>query len=174
MIDPVQKPRPAAAETFPEPPGLYVRADVLDEIRFNGSWKRDGLAGGLLVGRHYADPASSEPYVVVDGFVGGAHADDLQGFVRTLRSRWKESVAARATHFPEGEILGWYIAPGKDGPPDREALVLHNTFFNHPWQIGLWVPPEAAPTTARPERDTLRTGPVAVLDGASARLARPR
>lgn len=174
MIDPVQKARPAATDAFPEPPRLYVRGDVLEEIRFNGNWNRDGLAGGLLVGRHYADPGSGDAYVIVDGFVGGAHADDLTGFVRTLRSRWKETVAARVTHFPEGEIVGWYVAPGGDATPDREALVLHNTFFNHPWQIGLWVPPAGPPSTVRPDGETLRAGPVAELDAAAAHLARAR
>lgn len=175
MIEPVSKTRPMASETLEAPPKIYVRADVLDEIRFNGRWRRDGLAGGLLVGHHFKDPADASTYLVVDGFVGGSHADSMTGFIRELRERWKDAVAARASHLPDSEIVGWYVAPGDaEAEPDAEALLLHNSFFNHPWQAGLWVRPDAEPVAIDPEGDRLQTGAVAVLDGDRARPAKPR
>lgn len=175
MIEPVDRARPETPHAFERPPALYVHADVLDEIRFNGRWRRDALAGGLLVGRHFRDPETGARYLVAEGFVGGVHADDLTGFTRALRSGWKAAMADRAKHFPEGEIVGWYVAPGgADSAPDRPALVLHNTFFNHPWQLGLWVAPDAEPIAVRPEGDTLAEEPVAVLDRGGARPARAR
>ncbi len=164
-----------ASETLEAPPKIYVRADVLDEIRFNGRWRRDGLAGGLLVGHHYKDPTDASTYLVVDGFVGGSHADSMTSFIRELRERWKDAVAARASHLPDSEIVGWYVAPGDaEAEPDAEALLLHNSFFNHPWQAGLWVRPDAEPVAVDPEGDRLQTGAVAVLDGDRARPAKPR
>ncbi len=173
MIEPVDRPRPESQGDFARPPSLYVYGDVLEEIRFSGRWRRDALAGGLLVGRHYRDPDGGEHYAVAEGFVGGAHCDDLTDFTRTLRSGWNAAKDDRERHFPEGEIVGWYVAPGDpEVKPDRAALVLHNTFFNHPWQLGLWVGAEARPITVRPDGDTLDEGLVAVLDRAGARPAK--
>lgn len=171
MIEPVERPRPESSEPFAAAPDLYVYGDVLDEIRFNGRWRKDGLAGGLLVGRYFRDPDGGE-YGIAEGFVGGTHSDDLDTFGRALRSGWKSAIAERAVHLPDAQILGWYVAPG-DGErrPDRAALLLHNTFFNHPWQLGLWVAPDARPVTLRPAGETFEEGVVAVVDRAGAHAA---
>lgn len=174
MIEPVERSRPESAATFEEPPTLYVYGDVLDEIRFNGQWRSDGLAGGLLLGRHYRDPEGGD-YAVAEGFVAGTHSDDLTGFTRALRSSWKAAVAERSTLVPESEIVGWFVAPGDAAvEPDRAALLLHNTFFNHPWQVGLWVSPGSRAIAVRPAGDSLETGLVAVVDRAGARPAPSR
>ena len=174
MIEPVERPRPESSADFDSPPSLYVYGDVLDEIRFNGRWQSDGLAGGLLIGRAYRDPDGGR-YAIVEGFVGGAHSHDLTEFTRALRGNWKTAVAERSVHMPEAEIVGWYVAPADpEAKPDRGALLLHNTFFNHPWQVGLWVGPDARPFTIRPAGDSLEEGVVALLDRLGARPAPSR
>lgn len=174
MIEPASCPRPESTVTFDDPPALYVYADVLDEIRFNGQWRNDGLAGGLLIGRHFRD-GDGVDYAVAEGFVGGLHCDDIAGFTRALRNGWKAAVAERKVLVPEAQTLGWFVAPGDARiEPDRAALLLHNTFFNHPWQLGLWVPPKARPIALRPDGDSLETGVVATVDRAGARPAPSR
>lgn len=170
MIEPVERPRPESHADFESPPRLYVYGDVLDEIRFNGRWRGDGLAGGLLMGRHYRDPDDGGQYAVAEGFVGGTHCDDLTALTRAIRGNWKTAIAERGAHLPESEIVGWYVAPAGDLAPDRAALLLHNTFFNHPWQVGLWVAPKGRPVAVQPAGDTLDEGVVALLDRAGARL----
>jgi len=175
MIEPVEHPRPESASGFESPPGLYVYSDVLDEIRYNGRWRDDGLAGGLLIGRQYRDPDGGGDYIIAEGFIGGAHADDVTGFTRVLRNSWKTAVAERSVHLPDSEIIGWYVAPANAAiAPDRAALLLHNTFFNHPWQVGLWVGSEQRPIALRPAGDELDESPVAVLDRIGARPAPSR
>lgn len=174
MIEPVTRPRPAAAVPFDVPPALYIYEDVLDEIRLSGRWRRDQLAGGLLVGRHYADPDNT-PYLLVRGFVASRHTDDITEFSRTLRRGWQEAKDERAKHLPDDALLGWFLAPGAAGAePDRALLVLHNTFFNHAWQRGLWVPVDALPRVLHPAGDQLVEAPVAVIDKSGARPARAR
>lgn len=174
MIEPITRPRPAAATPFETPPTLYIYGDVLDEIRLSGRWRRDQLAGGLLAGRRYADEAG-HPYLVARGFVASRHADDITEFSRALRRGWQAARDERAKHLPDDAVLGWFIAPGAaDAEPDRALLVLHNTFFNHPWQRGLWVPIDAMPRALHPDGDQLAEGPVAVIDTGGARPARAR
>ncbi len=174
MIEPAERARPETTVDFESPPALYVYGDVLDEIRFNGGWRSEGLAGGLLVGRHYRD-ADGVHYAIAEGFVGGMHSEDLTRFTRALRGNWKTAVAERSAHMPEAEIVGWYVAPADaETAPDRGAVLLHNTFFNHPWQVGLWVKPDARPITVRPAGDTVEEGVVAVVDRLGARPAPSR
>ncbi len=163
MVEPLPKARPQAVEPTAGTPEIYLFGDVLEEVRFNGSWRPDRTAGGLLVGRHYSDPADGSAFVEVEGFVAGAHIGDVHEFTQYLRVQWKAATAALRYHFPEAEIVGWYLAMASGKAPSQAALVLHNTFFNHPWQVGLWVVGDEPACALRPSGDTLAQGPVGVL-----------
>ncbi len=164
MVEPLPKPRPALAEPVDGTPLLYAFADVLDEIRFNGRWRPDRVAGGLLVGEHYQDPDSGDSYVQVEGFVAGAHCTDTADFIRHLRLQWKASAATQRYHFPDAEVVGWYLAAARgEGAPGQPELVLHNTFFSHPWQTGLWLVGDAAARALRPDGDTFATTSVGLI-----------
>lgn len=142
MIEPLPKTRPRPHVGPPETaPTAYVYADVVDELRFNGRWDDGRIAGGLLVGAHFKDPDSDRSYVEIEGFVGGTHCEDSQAFLKYLRLHWKAAGGALRQHFPESEVVGWYVSwAGAARPWGQPELLLHNTFFNYPWQVGLWVP----------------------------------
>ncbi len=163
VVEPLPKQRPKTLETQDPAPALYIYQDVLEEVRFNGGWRPDRTAGGLLVGAHYRDPADGAAFVEAEGFVAGAHIGDVHEFTQYLRVQWKSATAALRYHFPEAEIIGWYLATPNGAAPGQAALVLHNTFFNHPWQTGLWVAGDEPPRTVRPLGDGLAEGPVGVL-----------
>jgi len=154
--------------TASEPP-LYIYADVVDEVRFNGLWRDDRTGGGLLVGRHYRDEATGAAYVEVEGYVAGAHVSDVNEFTQYLRVQWKSATAALRYHFPEAEILGWYIASVNERAPGQAELVLHNTFFNHPWQAGLWLAGGKPPQAVQPRGDSLEMFDVGVISTAEGR-----
>jgi len=175
VIEPVPLLRPTSAKDFDVPRTLYVYSDVLDELWYSGQWRNKGLSGALLVGGHFSDPLTGDAYLIVDGYVGGMHADDLTDYTRMLRREWKAALANREKHLPEGQILGWSVATCDESiEPDRAAVVLHNTFFNHPWQRGLWVPTTGAPSCIRPVGDGVENSPIAVIDRTGARPADPR
>ena len=169
MIEPLTRARPPVASASSDAPRAYLYGDVLDEIRFSGGFAPDGLAGGLLVGAPALCPDSAESYVEVTGFVGGVRAADILGLMRHFRSAWKSAAQALRFHFPKAELVGWFAAfPGAAPEPDQSALVLHQTFFNQPWQVGLWVAPApASPVALTPEAGatgpSLRPGPVGVI-----------
>ncbi len=163
MVEPLPKARPRTVDPSETTPPLYVFGDVLEEVRFNGQWRPDRTAGGLLVGGHYRDEADGGAFVEAEGFVAGAHVGDVHEFTQYLRVQWKSATAALRYHFPEAEIVGWYLAMAEPGPPGQAALVLHNTFFNHPWQIGLWVAGDEPPRAVRPSGDGLTESPVGVV-----------
>jgi hypothetical protein len=135
---------PAIAPPPTDPPledgFVYVYSDLLEEIRFNASWRADRIAGGILIGRLFQHPDNQIKYVLLEGFVSGTHVEDLGEFVRYLSTQWKAAQAAQRYHFPEGQIVGWYAAFPKSGAePDQQAQMVHHTFFGQPWQIGLWL-----------------------------------
>lgn len=163
MVEPLPKARPRAVEPHDPPPCLYVYGDVLEEVGFNGQWRPDRTAGGLLVGGHYVDPEDGSAFVEAEGFVAGAHVGDVHEFTQYLRVQWKSATAALRYHFPDAEIVGWYLAMTTPGPPGQAALVLHNTFFNHPWQVGLWVAGDEPARAVRPSGDALTEGVVGVV-----------
>lgn len=147
---------------------LYVYADVLEEIAFSGGWQRDRLAAGLLFGTRYLRPGESVPYIEVEGFVAGTHVSSLKAFTRVLRSEWKTATADLRAQFPETQVVGWFVA-GKlaaelDAP---SAVLLHNTFFNHPWQTALVVTTgEEAPEAFRPANGAWSDVGAAVIERA--------
>lgn len=163
MVEPLPKVRPQVDEETTGTPTLYVFPDVLEEVRFNGGWRPSRTAGGLLVGHHYRDPADGTAYVEAEGFVAGAHVGDINEFTQYLRVQWKSATAALRYHFPDAEIVGWYLAFSEAAEPGQPTLVLHNTFFNHPWQTGLWVAGDQLPRAVRPSGDGLEQGPVGVV-----------
>ncbi len=158
-------------------PVAYIYRDVLTEILFNGAYAPEQVAGGLLVGGHYQCPDSGRAYVEVEGFVSGTHVENLGELLRTFRVQWKTAGLALRYNFPGAELVGWYAAfPRAAEAPSQDALVLHQTFFTHPWQIGLWVPPE--PDLARALSTASEAGaavprleghPLGVIQSAAAR-----
>ena len=170
VVEPLPKPRPELVAPVASTPSLYLYRDVLDEIRFNGAWRPDRVAGGLLVGEHYQDPETGVPFVEVEGFVAGAHCADTPDFIRHLRLQWKSSAATQRYHFPDSEVVGWFVArQAAEAPPGQAELVLHNTFFGHAWQTGLWIVGDAEATALQPRGDTFLTSPVGLMRGGRAR-----
>lgn len=121
----------------------YTYRDVLAELVYNGSYAPGQIAGGLLVGGHFHCPETQKPYVELQGFVAGTHTESLAELIRNFRIQWKTAGLALRYNFPGAELVGWYAAfPTPPDAPGQDALLLHQTFFTHPWQVGLWVPPE--------------------------------
>ncbi len=144
MIEPLSRPRPPLVRGVSGTPVAYTYRDVVAELLYNGAWAPGQIAGGLLVGGHYQCPDTGKAYVEVEGFVGGTHCDSLGELLRNFRVQWKTAGLALRYNFPGAELVGWYAAfPNAPPPAGQDALLLHQTFFTHPWQIGLWVPPEA-------------------------------
>jgi hypothetical protein len=158
VIEPLTRPRPPVVTPTAELP-------VLDEIRFNGGWRPGRIAAGLLVGAHYRCPDTGRSYVEIEGFIAGTHCEDVREFGRYLRQQWRSAGATLRYHFPEAEVVGWYVSWTGDEPAwDAEALVLHNTFFTHPWQVALLVPADdGAPRALRAEGDGWRPGVAALV-----------
>lgn len=153
----------------------YIHADVLDEIRFNGRWKDDQVAGGLLVGHHYRAEADGDSFVEIVGFIAGTHCADVAGFTRYLRIQWKAAGSALRFHFPDAEIIGWYLSGRSErAGENRDAVLLHNTFFSQPWQVGIWVPVDDSPAqTLLADGDALRTALTLIVDSAPDDAAKP-
>ena len=140
MIEAVTKKRPSTGVGPHVPSPAYVYGDVLEEIRFSASWRADRIAGGVLVGRRYKSDEDGQDYVEVDGFVAGTHVDGIPAFMRYLRMQWKAATAAMRYNFPDCEVVGWYIgSPSGQPVTNQDTLLLHHTFFSHPWQVGVWV-----------------------------------
>jgi hypothetical protein len=138
MIDAVTSPRPPTRTRPPEPPSAYVHPDVYDELKYNGKWRADQLAGGVLIGRRLRCEETNTEYVEVEGYVVGTHAVDVADIRRHFTSHWKAAAAAQRNHLPNGEIVGWYLSTGNESLDlDQETLLLHHTFFSHPWQVCL-------------------------------------
>lgn len=169
MVEPVPKPRPATTEPLAEPPALYVYRDVLEEVRFNGRWRHDRAAGGLIVGVPHRDPMdATRTYAEVEGYIAGTHIVDVVEFTRYLRMQWKAATAALRYHFPHAQLVGWYVAwPEAGRAPGQPEVVLHNTFFNHPWQAGLWLAGDAPPRAVRAVGDELVESPVGIIRNGS-------
>lgn len=162
MVEPLSKPRRIPLVDGPAPT-LYLYGDILNEVRFNGGWQPERRACGLLVGRHYRTPEGDATYVECEGFVAGAHVVDLADFTRDLRMQWKAAAGVVRSQFGDAELIGWYTAAPGMGPPTEDALVLHNSFFNHPWQTGLWFDLDGDPVAIRTAGGVLETAPVGVL-----------
>ena len=144
MIEAITKKRPTTGAGSHVPSPVYIYGDVLEEIRFSASWRADRIAGGVLVGRHYTSEEDGRDYVEVDGFVAGTHVDGIPAFMRYLRMQWKAAAAAMRYNFPDCEIVGWFIgSPSGQPVTNQDTLLLHHTFFSHPWQVGVWVSGEA-------------------------------
>jgi len=174
VIEPLPKPRPVVQA--PAEPGatLLVFADVLDELRFNAAWRPDRIGGGLLAGRRYTDPATGQPYCEVEGFLAGTHVADVGEFSCYLRVQWKAATAGLRFHFPEAEVLGWYLAvPSEDRAPGLDEVALHETFFTHPWQRALWVPTRGRATALHVVGGTFTTEPVEVVASSTPAPADP-
>lgn len=174
VIEPLPKPRPVVQA--PAEPGatLLVFADVLDELRFNAGWRPDRIGGGLIVGRRYSDPAGGPAFCEVEGFLAGTHVADVGEFSRYLRVQWKAATASLRFHFPEAEVLGWYLAvPSEDRAPSLDEVALHETFFTHPWQRGLLVPPRGRPLAVHVVGGTFSTEPVGVVASSTPAPADP-
>ncbi|MCB9522057.1 MAG: hypothetical protein H6702_01585 [Myxococcales bacterium] len=163
MIEPLLRPRPDAAERPEASPFAYVWHDVVEELRFSGSWRSDQIGVGLLVGHHYRDPEDQSSYVEVDGFIAGTHVPDASTFSRHLRQEWRAAGASVRAHFGEAEVLGWYVSAPTAQVPGHAELVLHNTFFNHPWQVGLWLQPGADPLVLRSQAGAFVQRPAGIL-----------
>ena len=156
VIEPTTRRRPPSKPRSDsgEAPTAYIYGDVLDEIRFNGSYSPRQLAAGLLVGRHFKCPEGGEAYVEISAFVGGTHASDVPALISHLRGHWKIAGAEMKSHFPDDELVGWYLAASEGFEPespeqmDQEVYMLHNTFLQQPWQVGLWVPGPQKPPLA--------------------------
>ncbi len=142
VIEPLVKPRPVPSAQADQPPFAYLWQDVLEELRFSGTWRSDQVGAGLLVGHHYRDPETNESYVEIDGFIAGAHFPDASSFSRHLRQEWRAAGAAVRGQFGDAELVGWYMAGPRPMNAGQAEFVLHNTFFSHPWQVGLWVEPD--------------------------------
>lgn len=175
MIEPHTKPRPPAhAEVASEPgapPYLYIWADVLAELRFNGQWRADRAAVGVLVGHVWTDPVDQGTYVEVEGFVANASLPDASTFTRHLRQSWREVADEVQRNFGDAAVIGWYAAVPGHTPPGQGEWVLHNTFFPLPWQTGLWIEPNVSPTGLRAVDGGFRSRPVAVMGTEPARVA---
>ncbi len=136
MIEPVTNKRPLTRVRPDEPPAAYVHPDVYDELKYNGRWRSDQVAGGVLIGRHFRCEETQSDFVEIEGYVAGTHAVDVADVRRHFTSHWKAAVAAQRNNLPEGEIVGWYLATGLDELDlDEQTLLLHHTFFSHPWQV---------------------------------------
>lgn len=168
MIEPLIKPRPPIEPPPATPPFAYVWQDVIDELRFSGRWRDDKFAVGLLVGHHYRDPDTHDSFVEVDGFIAATHVPDSSAFSRHLRQEWRGAGDTVRSHFGEAEVVGWFVAAPDGRSPGQGEFVLHNTFFSHPWHIGLWLAGDAAPQAVRVEDGRFVERPVAVLRGAEA------
>ena len=169
MVEPIQKPRPSTIGIPDEVVTMYVYADVLEEIRFSGQWRKDRFAAGLLIGRHYRDPQDGGTYVEIEGFIGGTHVSDLSALTRHLRTEWKTTAAAQQEHFPDGELIGWYASGvTEEGRrtlySDQDILLLHHTFFPHAWQNLLWLEKTGPGRAVRVEGDVLRASTAMVID----------
>ncbi len=70
-----------------------------------------------------------------------------------------------ALPLPDGEIVGWYMATGLPRDPGQAELVLHNTFFNHPWQAGLWLAGDRTPLALKPNGDQLADMGAGIIAG---------
>lgn len=161
VIEPLSRPRPPLVRGVSGTPVAYTYRDVVAEILYNGAWAPGQIAGGLLVGAHFQCPDTGKAYVEVEGFVGGTHCESLGELLRNFRIQWKTAGLALRYNFPGSELVGWYAAfPTPPAPPGQEALLLHQTFFTHPWQIGLWLAPDAE-------------GPVALVAGSGESAAGP-
>ncbi len=139
---------PPLSAALTAPASVYVYADVLEEMRFNGGWRADQVAGGLLVGAHYAHPGEAGTYIEVEGFIAATHVADITEFVRYLRIQWKSATASLRYHFPESEIVGWFLSGSEAETWSQAELVLHNTFFTQDWQRGLWLSEKGAKALA--------------------------
>ena len=138
VIDPIPSKRPATRTASAEAPSAYIQPDVLDELRYNAQWRKGQLAGGVLLGRHYQCEDTGTAFVEIEGYVSGMHAMSVGDVRRHFSSHWKAAAAAQRNHLPEGEIVGWYLASADAALAlDRDVLLLHNTFFSHPWQVCL-------------------------------------
>jgi hypothetical protein len=164
VIEPAQKPvRPTATPTE-VPPSVFVFSDVLDELRFNASWRPDRIGGGLLAGQRFIDPNTQQAYVEVRGFLAGTHVVDVGEFGRYLRVQWKAATAGLHYHFKDAEILGWYMGvPDGDRRPGPEEVALHEAFFDHSWQRALWIPSTRSPVALRISGGTYEPEPVGII-----------
>lgn len=143
VIEPLSRARPPLLRGVSGTPVAYTYRDVLAELLYNGAYAPGQIAGGLLVGAHFQCPETQKAYVEIEGFVAGTHSESLADLLRNFRVQWKTAGLALRYNFPGAELVGWYAAfPTTPEAPGQDALLLHQTFFTHPWQVGLWVPPE--------------------------------
>lgn len=180
VIEPVPRPRPlVVGDADSSAAAAYIYGDVLAQVHRNGdlgkaAGSRGLIAAGLLVGSHYQCPLNHRPYVEVEGFVGGAQVASFLDLLKQWRGEWKAAALALKYHFPAGELVGWFASLDgtigtADAPPD-DAQLLHRTFFNHPWQIGLFAPRErTSPRVFAVERDQLESHGVCVIQGRTSR-----
>lgn len=171
VIEPLTKKRPPSRprSAEKEPATAYVFSDVLEEIRFNGQYNPRQFAGGLLAGRHYKCDERGSSYVEITGFVAGTHCPDVSSFINYLRVQWKSAGASLRYHFPEDEVVGWYLAASEklsnehSEQMNQDVYMLHNTFLQQPWQIGLWVGGEQAPVALTRANGRLHPNEAAII-----------
>ena len=135
VIDPIPSKRPATRTASAEAPSAYIQPDVLDN-GYNAQWRKGQLAGPP--GAALSMRGHGTAFVEIEGYVSGMHAMSVGDVRRHFSSHWKAAAAAQRNHLPEGEIVGWYLASADAALAlDRDVLLLHNTFFSHPWQVCL-------------------------------------
>lgn len=165
VIEPVRKPVRVPSDNADAKPSVYVFNDVLEELRFNAGWRADRIGGGLLAGQRFIDPQTEQPYFEVRGFLAGTHIVDVGEFGRYLRVQWKAATAGLHYHFPDAEIVGWYLAlPDGERRPGSEEVALHEAFFSHPWQRALWIPSRRSPVALHISGGTYTPEPVGIIN----------
>lgn len=164
MTEPARKPVRSTTNTTEVPPSVYLFNDVLEELRFNASWRSDRISGGLLAGHRYVDPATDRAYLEVRGFLAATHVVDVGEFGRYLRVQWKAATAGLHYHFKGAEIVGWYLGlPEGDSRPGPDEVALHETFFEQSWQRALWVPAQREPVALRISGGAYSPEPVGIV-----------
>lgn len=156
---------PALIKPMDTAPSVLIYNDVLEELRFNAQWRKDRMGGGLLAGRRYLNPETDQVYLEIEGFLAGTHITDTHEFTQYLRVQWKAATAGLHYHFEGAEILGWYLAIPDDRRPGPPELTLHEAFFDHAWQRGLWVRRSGDPVALRFVEDSFVNERIGIVQG---------
>lgn len=123
-------------------PIVFVREDVLRQMRAHGGEDLDNELGGILLGS--ASSSEHGTLVFVEAAIPALHTDAARGSVTFTHDTWAEINRVKDADYPDKRVVGWYHThPGFGLFLSEYDLFIHRNFFDLPWQVALVIDPRS-------------------------------
>jgi proteasome lid subunit RPN8/RPN11 len=124
------------------PVSVFLSQNAYHQAVVHASGNLDYEVGGVLVGKWYADPETTQQYIVVTATLPARFTQQGNYFLTFTQDSLVDIHRKIDEEYPEDSIVGWYHTHPRMGVFLSEYDTwLHNHFFHEPWQVALVIEP---------------------------------